>query len=212
MVNTKNNQRFRDTEVRMEAAMLHLLKEREFSKISVSSICKRAEVNRSTFYAHFCDIPEMLSVMEDTLADELLARYASPKGPRNQMFSRDSFIPFLQHIKEHQYFYRIILGTRKAFPLETGYEPLLNMVIRPLCERAGIESEDDILYYLTYFEAGFSVILKRWLDQGCKKSEEEFASTITNCIPAILSPKTQASSAGKPPKQQARNGQGPQNE
>lgn len=64
-MNTKNNQRYRETEIRMDAAMLELMKHTEFEKITVKKICETAGVNRSTFYAHFTDIYDMLDRMED---------------------------------------------------------------------------------------------------------------------------------------------------
>lgn len=71
-MNTKNNQRYRETEIRMDAAMLELMKHTEFEKITVKKICETAGVNRSTFYAHFTDIYDMLDRMEDFLHQELL--------------------------------------------------------------------------------------------------------------------------------------------
>lgn len=59
-MNTKNNQRFKDTEIRMQSVMLELMKYMEFEKITVKKICEKAQVNRSTFYAHFIDINDML--------------------------------------------------------------------------------------------------------------------------------------------------------
>ena len=55
-MNTKNNQRYQETEIRMEAAMLKLMEHTDFEKITVKKICETAGVNRSTFYAHFTDI------------------------------------------------------------------------------------------------------------------------------------------------------------
>ena len=65
-MNTKNNQRFKDTEIRMQSVMLELMKYMEFEKITVKKICEKAQVNRSTFYAHFIDINDMLDKMEQT--------------------------------------------------------------------------------------------------------------------------------------------------
>lgn len=48
-MNTKNNQRFKDTEIRMQSVMLELMKYMEFEKITVKKICEKAQVNRSTF-------------------------------------------------------------------------------------------------------------------------------------------------------------------
>ena len=74
-MNTKNNQRFKDTEIRMQSVMLELMKYMEFEKITVKKICENAQVNRSTFYAHFIDINDMLDKMEQTLREELLLSY-----------------------------------------------------------------------------------------------------------------------------------------
>ena len=100
-MNTKNNQRFQETEVRMEVAMLDIMKHMDFEKITVKRICEKAEVNRSTFYAHFVDIYDMLDKMEDYLGRELLKNYASVPMDEKYMFSEQSFLPFLRHIRKH---------------------------------------------------------------------------------------------------------------
>ena len=56
-------------------AFMDLLKEKPFEKITVTDIVNRAEINRSTFYAHYPDVmglldefqEEILSVFEDYL-------------------------------------------------------------------------------------------------------------------------------------------------
>lgn len=59
-MNIKNNQRFRNMDTKLKAAVLELLKEMDFDKITVKMICKKAEVNRSTFYAHYADIYDVI--------------------------------------------------------------------------------------------------------------------------------------------------------
>ena len=185
-MNTKNNQRFRDTEIRMEASMLDIMKHTEFEKITVKKICEKAQVNRSTFYAHFMDIYDMVDKMEDLLNAELLETYAAAPREEHLIFSEESFLPFLRHIKKHSYFYRINLRHRKSFPIRQGYGPMWNEIIKPQCEKAGITSEEDMMYYFISFQAGFTMILKHWVDTGCRKPEADVAAIIRNCIPAVL--------------------------
>lgn len=180
VMNKKNNQRFRDTEKNMEYVMLELMKHTEFDKITVKKICEKANVNRSTFYAHFLDIYDMLDKMETELSKELLDSYR--QETENLMFSEVSFIRFLVHIKKHQYFYKIKLQTRKSFPLKQGYERVWE-IMQKYCGDAGITSDDKIMYYLISFQASFTMILKHWVDTDCKMSEEEVAGIIRNCIP-----------------------------
>lgn len=182
-MNTKNNLRFRETELRMEAAMLALMKNTEFEKITVKKICEMAGVNRSTFYAHFIDRYDMLDKMEKELHEELLKSY----GNKNDysIFSEKSFIYFLEHIKKHKHFYKINLQTRKSFPLSQGYEQLWE-IMKSRCQQSGITNDDEIMYYFIYFQAGFTMVLKHWVDTDCLMNESEIAAIIENSIPNVL--------------------------
>lgn len=166
--------------------MLELMQHMEFEKITVKKICEKAQVNRSTFYAHFMDLFDMLDQMETRLNRELLEQYWKLPADQRAVFSEQSFLPFLEHIRRHSYFYRIHLQNRKSYPIRQGYEALWNEVIRPRCQKAGVTSEEDMLYYLISFQAGFTMILKHWVDDGCRKAEEEVAAIIRNCLPAVL--------------------------
>ena len=49
-------------------AFLELLREKPFEKITVTDIVKRADINRSTFYAHYPDVRGLVeSLMEQTV-------------------------------------------------------------------------------------------------------------------------------------------------
>ena len=43
-------------------AFFELLKEKSFEKITVTDVVKKADVNRSTFYAHY---PDVMGVVEE---------------------------------------------------------------------------------------------------------------------------------------------------
>ena len=55
-MNTKNNQRHQDTIAAIEEAFVSLLNEKELKDISVSELCEKAGINRSTFYDSYTDI------------------------------------------------------------------------------------------------------------------------------------------------------------
>lgn len=184
-MNTKNNRRFREMEIRLEAATLELMKHTDFEKITVKKICETAGVNRSSFYAHFTDIYDLLDRMETFLHQELLESYTEQPDSPNEPLSAASFLPFLKHIKKHQYFYRIALKTRRDFPLRQGFEELWEQVIKPRCEQAGVTSEEEMLYYFVYFQAGFTMVLKRWVDSDCREEETKLIEILQNCVPAV---------------------------
>lgn len=55
-MNTKNNKRRRESKHKIENAFIELLQEKEVTAISVTDICKLANVNRTTFYANYLDM------------------------------------------------------------------------------------------------------------------------------------------------------------
>jgi AcrR family transcriptional regulator len=70
----------------LRTAMMELLEEQEFSKITVQDITERAEVNRATFYDHFDDKYELLN---DLVREDFQARLES-KLPDNPLFTLDN--------------------------------------------------------------------------------------------------------------------------
>ena len=56
------------TRMTVKDALLELLEEQPFEKITVAALCRQAEITRATFYLHFSDINAVL----DELLDEAL--------------------------------------------------------------------------------------------------------------------------------------------
>lgn len=182
-MNRRNNRQYRGSAERMEGAMLELMNAMPFEKITVRLICQRAGVNRSTFYAHYEDIYAMIRQMEEKLREGLMACYSHPG--ETEPLSRESFLPFLGFLRAHQSFYRVALKTRREFPLRQGYVPLWEQLIRPLCLRAGITEEAEMLYYWVGFQAGFTMVVRRWVEQGCLEQEEQMARVLRDLVPSV---------------------------
>lgn len=67
MKNEKRNRKQAYSQKVIREAMLNILKTTPLSKVTVTDICKRADVNRTTFYANYDDIYDLL----DSIAQEL---------------------------------------------------------------------------------------------------------------------------------------------
>ena len=66
----KTDRRTRYTRQAIKDILLKELKTRPYSKITVTEICKKAEMNRGTFYLHYYDIDDVLNdILEDFLSD-----------------------------------------------------------------------------------------------------------------------------------------------
>ena len=69
----KEDRRTRYTRQVIKEAFLTLLEEKEYPKITVTEICRLAEINRGTFYLHYYDTADVL----DDLLSEILKETTS---------------------------------------------------------------------------------------------------------------------------------------
>lgn len=67
MTERKENRSARRSRRMIRQAFEELLEEREFHKITVIDIVKRADLNRSTFYAHYPDIYGIVDEMQEEI-------------------------------------------------------------------------------------------------------------------------------------------------
>lgn len=181
-MNTKNNIRFQENEKKIKECFISLINQYDINQITVNQLCKTAGINRSTFYAHFQDIYELLEKLEAEMNRHLYDSYKEKVSTPGFYMSSDYFTCVLTYIKEHQAFYCCCLKKRKEFPISEGKEILFETVVKPYCLAAGITSEMDMMYYFTFFQAGITLVYRRWVEGGCKESVEQMAELLVRCV------------------------------
>lgn len=181
-MNTKNNQRYQNSDIRMKSAMLELMTHTPFEKITVKQICEKAGVNRGTFYSHYTDIYSMLNEIEDRLDNELI-KISQKWNNYSSEITLDFFIPYIKYIKDHQYFYRIALTNQRALPIQKSFKPLWKRIVG--LQKVGTD-KSKLIYLFIYFQASVMMVLKQWIETGCEKSEEEMAAILVECVPKKL--------------------------
>ena len=90
-MNTPNNKRYRDMTESINAAFISLLQDKGLRDITVTDICKLADIERSTFYAHYEDV----SALANTYAAQI------EKQVSEQPHTEDDFSWIFDYIKEH---------------------------------------------------------------------------------------------------------------
>ena len=108
-MNTKNNQRTRLSKILLKNALMDLLSEKgSVTKISVRELCERADLNRSTFYAHHSEPKELLEEVEAELLDAT-REHLQKIGAENDIGAHRYLLSFLIYIKENDKPFRTLL-------------------------------------------------------------------------------------------------------
>jgi AcrR family transcriptional regulator len=165
-MNTKNNKRRRESQERIERALIEMLQTHEVRDITVASLIQAAGLNRSTFYANYLDIFDLADQTRAKLEREFSNLFAD----YDYFTERSGALKMFRHIKENQLFYKTY------FKLCYDDKHLIS-----ICDPKRAEQEqvsDNLRYHIEFFRNGLNAIIKLWLSGGCKESPEEMAEVL----------------------------------
>ncbi|MDO4301875.1 MAG: TetR/AcrR family transcriptional regulator [Clostridia bacterium] len=168
-MNTKNNKRRRESIKKIEKVFIELIQTKEISEISVSDICKRAELNRTTFYSNYIDIYDLADKMLEKLENEVKEIYSFE---REHHYNSNNYLKLFQHIKDNQIFYKTY------FKLSGSNQN--KVYLYDIKQARTYFNEKHIKYHIEFFKAGFNAIVKIWLDNGCEETPEEMVEIINS--------------------------------
>ncbi len=166
-MNTVNNKRKKDSIEKIEKIFLELIQTKDINQISVTDICKKAKLNRTTFYSNYIDIYDLADKIKSKLENDVFGLY---KNDMENRYVSDNFLKLFKHIKENQIFYKTYfkLGFDKNFII-TNYD---------FTEAYTYYKSDKIDYHIEFFKAGLNAVIQKWLYNGCVESPEEMIEII----------------------------------
>jgi AcrR family transcriptional regulator len=71
------DRRVKYTKKVIKDTFIDLLDKKDISKVTVSEICKIADVNRATFYRYYLDVFDLLEKMEQEFVEDVKAAYGT---------------------------------------------------------------------------------------------------------------------------------------
>ena len=166
-MNTANNRRRRQSVERIEKVFIDLLQTKELNEISVSDICKRAGLNRTTFYANYTDIYGLADSIRDKLENEVSEVY---QEEINTGFNSNDYLKLFKHIKANQLFYKTYF--------KLGYDNNYRIITYDVNLAQEHFQNRFIEYHMEFFKAGITKIIKMWIENGCQESPEDMFEII----------------------------------
>ena len=156
----------------LKDALLELLEEKPLTSVSVRSLCELADINRSTFYAHYEDINALITEMEE----DFMSHVVFFDGNRPTMDNLASVEEYVHYVKENQRLFLLLLDNGK---LSSSF----------LARSTKMNYYDADSHYYTMLAAysvyGSISVLSYWLKNPGSRTEREMAKLIYRCSCAI---------------------------
>ena len=167
----KENRRVRMTRRLMKDAMLDLLEERDLSGISVTAICEKADVHRSTFYHYYTEPSDLLREIEQDILEQIPS-LPLPLDQQEEEGLLRVTTAFFDFARENEKVFRILFS-------ESVNADFSSKMVDLLClkQMSGVVYRDEqSSRYLKLFIANGAVgMLREWITSGFPVSSREIA-------------------------------------
>ena len=164
-------------------SFLELLKDKDISKITVTDIVNKADLNRSTFYAHYIDVRAITEEMENEVIDKMIE--ILKKFEFKNFFNNPTplLLEVSRFLESNQDTYKILLKVNEA---ETFLKKLKNEFAKYMM------SDTDIPEYLkdskmvnlriSYFAGGIINMYQDWFNGNLDCSLNDIALEVSKLL------------------------------
>ena len=179
MEEKKMDRRVRYTHMMLRDALVEMLRKEHISKISVKALCDLADINRSTFYAHFKDQYDLLHYIEQEATDNIKNYLEKQDFSDRLPVSLQTLNRILEYVKENADLFRALISDNCEPSIQIEIMNLTQVFPIPLYKEWNERTKD----YITVFGiTGCVSILQKWLEDGMPESTMEISEFILQLL------------------------------
>lgn len=176
MSGEKQDRRIKKTKHSIKDALITLLSKKPITNITIKEICELADINRSTFYAHYRDQQELMDKIEGEVLEEFRKNSFDLETNQSNLFEKLKSV--LEFVSENQKICLALIGIHGnkeilkevlSYPQNKLYNDLI----------MNKNTDPSTLKYVSLYmvNANASVILE-WMQTGMKKPIDELAELL----------------------------------
>ena len=177
----KQESKYQYTASLMDEALLLLLEQKDFDAITVKEICRKAGVNRSTFYLHYESLNDLLEEAVGMINDRFKAALSSVPAddPSKVVLTSEKYLrPYLNFIKENRRAYKVIHQKDNLFNSQKTFESFYQSIFSPALTHFGV-NEKEKKYVFAFYTQGTVAIIGKWLEDNCQDDIDLIIDLIT---------------------------------
>ncbi|MCH4191126.1 MAG: TetR/AcrR family transcriptional regulator [Butyrivibrio sp.] len=177
--------RVRYTKMIIRKSIIQMLEDKPFHKLSLTDVCKKAEINRTTFYKYYKDIYDW----KEQLEQECLQRTTDILNRCNECNLVDLLTQQFQDMRENAELYMLISSPNfESRVLEISLSMTLDKADTETKKYLSLAKDTDYrrrwdCYYTIY---GCLGVIECWLKDGMQEAPHDLAVYYACCIHTCL--------------------------
>ncbi len=158
----------------LKNALIQLMIEKGYEETTVADITERADVGRSTFYAHFADKQDLLQESVRGLRDFLLSAPELSDDKQQLVHPALAFsLPMLRHVSEASELFGALVGKRTGMPVQQELHAMLVDLVCEKLEQAGSPVSAPAPLVAQFIVGAFFAVLNWWMSDPSQATPEQ---------------------------------------
>ena len=187
----KNESKYFNTASLMDEALLALLQKKEYEYITIKEVCRKAGVNRSTFYLHYESMDDLLKESIEMINKRFYDAFGEIPFPdvakldkKQCVFVTAEYLtPYLTFIKDNKEVFRLRCDKSALFESQKTFDSMYKKLFQPVLDKFDVPKSEQAYLFSYYFGGTLRVVMK-WLENECEKPVDEVVKIIEKCISA----------------------------
>lgn len=175
----KTDRRVKYTKMMIKDALVELMQEQHISGISVKSICDLADINRSTFYAHYNDQYDLLHQIEQEVLDKLKLDLKKQDYIDNKPVSAQVLTRILEYARENAKLFKALLSENCDFAFQKDVVQLAQIITSQQNLPLDLRKQD---YLQNFAITGCINVFYKWLQDGTIEPPAEMSEFILRIL------------------------------
>lgn len=175
MKTEKTDRRVKYTTLLLKESLIELMQTRHISKISVKMLCETADINRSTFYAHYSDPYDLLRQLEL----EVIAEFESYLNQQKMTEASDSTVEVLRQLLEYAAqnadLFKVLLSENGDSEFDRDIMALAQQQILSNLKNDQNIDRRTSEYLQCFIATGALKILQKWIQDGLVETPQQIA-------------------------------------
>lgn len=177
----KESRRVKMTKMLLNESFLKFLAQKPLTRITIKEICEEADVNRSTYYAHFTDPYDQLKKLEADIMTDMSAFVDSllEGETRSEKNQRQKVRAILEYIQSRRNVFQVLLGKSGDLDLQRDILTFFGERIFEPDQAADSVSLERAYKYI-YTSTGSFGIIYHWIKDDTAVSIDQITDWIVS--------------------------------
>lgn len=177
-MDSKEDRRVRYTKMVIRESFISLLEEKDIGDITITGLCKKADINRTTFYAHYKDQYDLMNEIQNELFDNLGKHLEAYTESDIDVVLVGMVKEIFEYLKENARLCKLLLGEKGDFHFQKRvFLIVYDKVIQDIT-KYGQVSKDDAEYIYAFTLTGCVGVIQKWLNDDMIVSTKRMAEMI----------------------------------